>query len=62
MEDEIARELTILQRVTWAPAFSSAGKKHLRDVYFLSTRNLTYPSKGRKLKQVPGYLLFKKTN
>eukprot|EP01116_Phalansterium_solitarium_P014129 TRINITY_DN31661_c0_g1_i1.p1 TRINITY_DN31661_c0_g1~~TRINITY_DN31661_c0_g1_i1.p1 ORF type:complete len:625 (-),score=245.12 TRINITY_DN31661_c0_g1_i1:71-1945(-) len=55
LDELIAKHFTSLMHEVWAPAFAvKAYRQYARDVYSLSALPLTYPSKGRKLKAVPG--------
>ncbi len=56
VRDPIAKQLaTTIQHSTWVPLFTVRGiKTHARDHFFFSSSMITYPSKGRKVKQTPG--------
>jgi hypothetical protein len=55
VDDLLTKELTQSLQSAWAPCFTLGPERLFsRDVYHLETTALTYPSKGRKLKIVPG--------
>lgn len=53
----IAKELIALQQETWVPYFAARGAKSFaHDSYYLSSKKVTYPSRGRKMR-TPGKII-----
>jgi hypothetical protein len=70
IDDAISRELTFLLQDSWTPSFAACkfiffnlkftllattrAKQYYADTYSISTCDLVYPSKGRKIKTTQG--------